>query len=270
VDWLIESFQVSQRRACGLMSISRSSYGYRRVDKDERHLAMRIRDLAAARVRYGYRRICILLQREGWKVNAKRVYRIYMAEGLAVRTKRRRKRAAERRVVPEAAKAVNERWSMDFMSDVLADGRPFRILTCVDQFSRYCPMLYAARSIGGGKVAENLDLASRWNGFPESITVDNGPEFSGRKLDAWAHERGVALDFIRPGKPVENGFIESFNGRLRDELLNTEIFLDIEEARSKLENWRQEYNNYRPHSSLENRTQSEVQARPPGVYACPF
>lgn len=241
------------------MLLNRSSYHYRKVEKDERHLVMRIRELAAARVRYGYRRISILLRREGWKVNAKRVYRIYKAEGLAVRTKRRKKRAAERRIAPEPANAPNERWSMDFVSDRLVDGRAFRILTCVDQCSRYCPFLYADTSIGAGKVADSIDLSGA---LPESITVDNGPEFSGKKLDQWAYERGVKLDFIRPGKPTENGFIESFNGRLRDELLNTEIFLSLAEAREKLEKWRAEYNNFRPHSSLGNRTPAEAVASP--------
>ncbi len=195
------------------------------MKRDERALIMRIRDLAAARVRYGYRRITVLLKREGWTVGKKRVYRLYKAEGLEVRTKKRKKRAAQRRVSLPAATAAQERWSMDFMSDRLTNGRPFRILTVVDQYTRACPLLLVDTSIGGHKVAAALMKAAARIGLPQTITVDNGPEFAGKVLDEWAYGHAIKLDFIRPGKPVENGYIESFNGRLRDELLNTELFL---------------------------------------------
>ena len=224
------------------MQLYWSSYNYQPVKKDERALIMRIRDLAAARVRYGYRRITVLLKREGWSVGKKRVYRIYKAEGLEVRTKKRKKRAAQRRVSLPAASAAQERWSMDFMSDRLVNGRPFRILTVVDQYTRACPLLLADTSIGGRKVAAALMKAAAGIGLPQTITVDNGPEFAGKVLDAWAYGHGIELDFIRPGKPVENGYIESFNGRLRDELLNTELFCTLAEAKEKLEAWRLDYN----------------------------
>ena len=253
-DWLVETYEVSKRRACRLMQLYGSSYNYQSVKKDERALIMRIRDLAAARVRYGYRRITVLLKREGWPVGKKRVYRIYKAEGLEVRTKKRKKRAAQRRVSLPAASAAQERWSMDFMSDRLTNGRPFRILTIVDQYTRACPLLLADTSIGGHKVAAGI-------GLPQTITVDNGPEFAGKVLDEWAYGHGIKLDFIRPGKPVENGYIESFNGRLRDELLNTELFLTLAEAKEKLEAWRLDYNTQRPHSSLGYRPPAEYAQR---------
>ena len=260
-EWLVEAYEVSKRRACRLMQLYWSSYNYQPVKKDEGALIMRIRDIAAARVRYGYRRITVLLKREGWSVGKKRVYRIYKAEGLEVRTKKRKKRAAQRRVSLPAASAAQERWSMDFMSDRLTNGRPFRILTVVDQYTRACPLLLADTSIGGRKVAAALMKAAAGIGLPQTITVDNGPEFSGKVLDEWAYGHGIELDFIRPGKPVENGYIESFNGRLRDELLNTELFCTLAEAKEKLEAWRLDYNTQRPHSSLGYRPPAEYAQR---------
>ena len=249
-EWLVEAYEVSKRRACRLMPLSWSSYNYQPVKKDEGALIMRIRDLAAARVRYGYRRITVLLKREGWCVGKKRVYRIYKAEGLEVRTKKRKKRAAQRRVSLPAASAAQERWSMDFMSDRLTNGRPFRILTVVDQYTRACPLLLVDTSIGGRKVAAALMKAAAGIGLPQTITVDNGPEFAGKVLDEWAYGHGIELDFIRPGKPVENGYIESFNGRLRDALLNTDLLCTLTEAKEKLEAWRLDYNTQRPHRPL--------------------
>ena len=170
----------------------------------------------------------VLLKREGWPVGKKRVYRIYKAEGLKVCTKKGKKRCAQRRVSLPAASAPQKRWSMDLMSDRLANGRPLRTLTIVDQYTRACPLLLADTSIGGHKVAKGI-------GLPQIITVDNGPEFAGKVLDAWANSHVIELDFIRPGIPVEDGYIESFNGRLRDELLNTEIFSTLSEVKEKLE-----------------------------------
>ncbi len=261
VEWLVEAYAVSKRRACRLMQLYWSSYNYQPVMRDERALIVRIRDLAAARVRYGYRRITVLLKREGWSVGKKRVYRIYKAEGLEVRTKKRKKRAAQRRVSLPAASAAQKRWSMDFMSDRLTNGRPFRILTVVDQYTRACPLLLADTSIGGRKVAAALTKAAAGIGLPKTITVDNGPEFAGKVMDEWAYGHGIELDFIRPGKPVENGYIESFNGRLRDELLNTEIFCTLAEVKEKLETWRLDYNTQRPHSSLGYRPPAEYAQR---------
>ena len=211
--------------------------------------------MAASHVRYGYRRLTVLLRREGWKVNAKRIYRLYTEEQLMVRTKQRRKNARRQRGTMAMATAPNQCWSMDFMSDKLWDGRSFRILTVVDQYTRECICLEADRAMTGMHVAQALERAKAERGhLPTSITVDNGSEFSSRALEAWVMSNDVQLCFIRPGRPVENGFIESFNGRLRDECLNVEWFVSLVNARQKLAKFREHYNHERPHSSLADRT----------------
>ena len=252
-----ESYQLSESRACGLVGITRWSHRYqsRRDSQDE--LRQRLRELAGNRPRYGYRRLTVLLRREGWKVNAKRVFRLYREEGLGVRTVQRKKRSGHTRVpLPEATR-VNQRWSMDFVSEKLVDGRWFRILTVVDQYTRECLCAHADRSQTGEKVVTQMKHIGLLRGLPESITTDNGGEFAGKAMEVWAYRNGVKLDLIRPGKPVENGYIESFNGRLRDECLNGELFFDLVDAREKLERWRADYNEQRPHSSLDNRTPAE-------------
>jgi putative transposase len=218
---------------------------------------MRLRDLAGTRTRYGYRRLTVMLRREGWVVNTKRVYRLYREEGLQVRTVKRAKRAAHLRVELPGAAHPNQRWSMDFVSDRLASGRWFRILTVVDQYTRECLCLYADRSQTGEKVVERMKRLVAQRGAPESITTDNGSEFAGRAMETWAYQAGAKMDFIRPGKPVENGYIESFNGRLRDECLNGEVFFTLTDAREKLERWQRDYNHRRPHSALADRTPEE-------------
>jgi len=215
---------------------------------------MRLRELAAVRVSYGYRRLHVLLRREGWKVNHKLVYRLYREEGLEVRTKKRRKRASALRVVLPAARMPNERWSMDFVSDSLHDGRRFRALTLVDQFSRESPAIEVGRSIPGSQVVAVLERLAMTTGLPKIITVDNGPEFTGRALDEWAHRNGIKLDYSRPGKPTDNAYIESFNGRLRQECLDQHWFSSLEDAKIKIETWRIDYNEQRPHSSLGDQT----------------
>ena len=218
-------------------------------------LRLRLRELAATQVRYGYRRLTVLLRREGWQVNAKRVYRLYDEEGLKVRSVERKKIGRRQRVPQGQASAPNQCWSADFVSDKLVDGRSYRILTVVDQFTRECVALEADRSVHGKQVAAVLSGAiGERGGAPKSITVDNGSEFTGRVLEAWAIQHGVQLCFIRPGRPVENGFIESFNGRLRDECLNVEWFSSLLEARRTLTDWRDHYNQERPHSALADRT----------------
>jgi putative transposase len=203
-------------------------------------------------------------------VNTKRVYRLYREEGLQVRTKKRTKRAAHTRVpLPEPSRA-NQRWSMDFVSDRLADGRWFRILRVVDQYTRECLCIYADRSQTGEKVVGHMQRLAALRGVPESITTDNGSEFAGQAMDVWAQQAGVTLDFIRPGRPVQNGYIESFNGRLRDEGLNCEVFLNLADAREKLERWRHDYNQARPHSGLADRTPEEfVRGIQGGPFALP-
>jgi putative transposase len=248
------TYQVSERRVSRLLPMARASLRYQGHRDPQEALRIRLYELAAARVRFGYRRLTVLLRRDGWRVNAKRIYRLYTEEGLTVRTKRRTKAAGRARVPQPEATAPNQRWSMDFMSERVADGRSFRILTVVDQFTRECLCLLADRSLTGENVAQALELLVGQRGVPHSITVDNGSEFASRVMDAWAYRHGIQLDFIRPGKPVENGFIESFNGRLRDECLNVEVFFTLEDAREKLTRWQEDYNNLRPHSSLQDVT----------------
>jgi len=216
---------------------------------------------AAARPRFGYRRIHVLLRREGELVNHKRVYRLYRDLGLLVR-RRRRKRVLPmlRRPKPTPA-APNERWSMDFTADTLADARSFRTLNLVDDFSRECVAIEVARSIPGEWVTRVLDRLAAERGLPRTIVVDNEPEFAGRALDQWAFERGVELHFIEPGKPVQNCFVESFNGKFRDECLNLNWFTSLSDAIKKIEAWRVDYNRHRPHSSLGDLTPEEFAQR---------
>lgn len=252
-----EAYGLSERRACGLMGITRWSNRYQSRRDPQVDLRMRLRELAGTRVRYGYRRLTVLLRREGRQVNAKRVYRLYCEEGLQVRTKKRAKRAAHVRVPLAAAIRRNQRWSMDFVIDRFANGLWFRILTVLDQFTKEGLCSHADHRQSGKKVVEQLDRIVAERGAPESITIDNGGEFAGRDMERWAYENDVKLDFIRPGKPVQNGFIESFNGRIRDECLNLEVFFDLADAREKIERWRHDYNHNRPHSSLDDRTPAE-------------
>ena len=234
------------------MLLQRSVFYYRSERRDRSGLAMRIKELAMSRIRFGYQRIAVLLRREGWEVGKKLVYRLYREQGLQVRTKRRKKLASQSRGTLELAKASNERWSMDFVTDRLEDGRYFRVLTMLDQYDRTSLGLIAAGSFSGTKVSAYLDEIAQLRGYPQSITCDNGPEFCSRAFDRWAHLHKIRIDYIRPGKPVENGYIESFNARLRDECLNVTLFESLSDAKEKLEAWRQDYNQNRPHSSLGN------------------
>jgi putative transposase len=230
---------------------------------------MRLKELAYARPRYGYRRLTVLLQRDGWLVNHKRVYRIYGEEALLVRTKRRKKRAAERRLQPLPATVPGEHWSIDFVSDQLADGRRFRILTAIDQVSRECVCLEAAQRLPAEAVTAALERAMAVYGQPMVITSDNGTEFASNHFDQWAYRRGIELDFIAPGRPMENGFIESFNGKLRDECLSVHWFESLGEAQRLIVQWRCEYNERRPHSSLGNRAPAAYVAELLGTGSSP-
>lgn len=199
-----------------------------------------------------------MLRREGIMVNRKRVHRLYKLEGLQVRTAKRRQKIAGRARVPATApRGVNEAWSMDFVADRLENGRRVRILTIVDQYSRECVAVVADFSLTGEKVVSCLEGLKKMRGLPKSITVDNGPEFISKALDAWAYRSGVKIQFIRPGKPVENAFIKSFNGRLRDELLNVDVFGTLEDVRAKLDAWKYDYNTARPHGSIDGKTPLE-------------
>jgi putative transposase len=198
-----------------------------------------------------------MLKRENLVVNPKRTERIYREEGLALRRKRRRKGAAGIRAVIPAAVRPNEHWSMDFVSDSIVTGRRFRALTIVDNYTRECPAIEVDTSLGGTRVVNVLDRLAETRELPEVITIDNGPEFAGKALDEWAYRKSIKLNFITPGKPVENAYAESFNGRLRDECLNTNWFMNLKHARNVIEDWRRDYNEVRPHSSLKNMTPME-------------
>ena len=253
--WAQEAYRISERHAARLVQLAIGTLRYQSRKVFDEVLRHRLREMAGTHVRYGYRRLTVLLRREGWHVNAKRIYRLYREEGLIVRTKQRRKMARRRPVPTGVAVRPNHCWSMDFVSDKLADGRSFRILTVVDQFTRECVKWEADRSMTGMKVVQALERAQQERGsLPKSITVDNGSEFCSRALEAWAMSHEVQLCFIRPGRPVENGFIESFNGRLRDECLNVEWFTSLDDARQKLAKFCEHYNQQRPHSALADRT----------------
>lgn len=258
--WLMarEEQGLSERRACRLIGIHRSVARYTRRKQDPPELLRRLRELAAERRRYGYRRLTILLRREGFMVNHKRVYRLYCEEGLLVRRRKRKKAAGVTRVMPPIPERKDQRWSMDFLLDGLADGRRLRVLTLVDDYSRECLAIEVGTSLPGARVVQVLEQVSSVRGVPLAILVDNGPEFAGKALDAWAYERGVGLHFIEPGKPVQNAYIESFNGKFRDECLNEHWFGSLPEAQAIMEAWRQDYNTFRPHSSLGNRTPEEA------------
>jgi len=256
-EWAQTTYRLSQRRAARLIPVRLNTWRYQRRRDSQEALRQRLRELARVRVRFGYRRLTVLLRREGWPVNAKRIYRLYREEGLEVRTKRRTRLASTGRVPLPPATCPNERWSMDFVSARLADGRWFRTLTVLDLYTRECLALVADRSLTGVKVATILTRVIQQRPAPSAITVDNGGEFVSRAMDAWAYAHDVQLDFIRPGKPLENAYIESFNGRLRDECLSRHVFGSVAEAQVVLNTWRQDYNQVRPHSALQDRTPAD-------------
>jgi putative transposase len=244
-------YRVSVRRAFRALKGPRSTLYYRSKKSEQAFLRERIKEIAASRVRYGYRRIHTLLQREGWEVNHKRVHRLYREEGLQVRLKPPKRRvSAKLRDDRSESYRFNQCWSMDFMVDQLFDGRRLRVLTIVDNFSRVSPFIGVGTTYKGYDVVLALNQAVKRYGVPERIMVDNGSEFVSREVDLWAYANRVTLDFSRPGKPTDNAYIESFNGRFRQECLNEHWFLTLEDARQKIESWRRYYNEERPHSSL--------------------
>lgn len=257
---LIAAYRVSIRRACKVVCLHRSNWHYKPHRREDRPLRQRIKEIAATRVRYGMWRIYVLLRREGFKDNHKRVHRIYKEEGLNLRSKRpRRNKAAARRLERPESTSLHQCWSMDFVQDQLFDGRKFRCLTVVDNFSRYCHAIRVGKSIKGIDVVEVMEALKKENKLvPKRIQVDNGSEFISKEFDKWAYENGVTLDYSRPGKPTDNPFIESFNGSFRDECLNMHWFLSLDDAYDKINRWVDEYNNFRPHSSLNDLTPAEV------------
>lgn len=248
---------LSERRACRFTGFSISTQRYQSRRPSDDALRTRLKELAEKRPRWGYRRLYILLKREGCERNRKLVQRLYREEGLSVRKRRRRKMVAALRSPMAVPIRANDRWSIDFVRDTLADGRVFRGFTVVDDFTRECPAIEVDHSLPGERVARTLDRLSKERGLPKTIVCDNGPEFQGQALDFWAYRHGVAISFIQPGKPVQNAFIESFNGKLRDECLNETYFTSLNDAQLTIEAWRKDYNETRPHSSLGDLTPAE-------------
>ena len=246
----IKSRGHAERRACELAGLQRSTCRYRSRRQDDPKLVARLRKVAEERPRFGYRRVHALLRREGFAVNRKRVYRIYKAAGLAVRRRKRRKRREARPAPPVAVTRPNQRWSMDFVHDYLADGRRLRTFNVVDAFTRECLAIEVDTSLPARRVVGVLDTLVWMSGLPESLRVDNGPEFISTVMEAWADQHGVKLDFIQPGKPTQNAHVESFNGRFRDECLAQARFPTLARARVEIELWRVDYNTARPHSAI--------------------
>lgn len=263
-DW-----RVSIRKACGALRFDRSTYHYKSLRTDPAALKKRIKEICETRVRYGYHRVHFALQREGWTVNIKKTYRIYNVMGLQLRNKTPKRRVkAKLRDDRTEAVGANDVWAMDFVHDQLATGRKLRVLTVIDTCSRYVPILDVKFSYRGEDVVNSLERVCTLIGYPKTIRVDNGPEFTSRDLDLWAYHRGVILDFSRPGKPTDNAFIEAFNGKFRQECLNAHWFLSLADAVEKLEAWRRYYNEERPHSAIGNKfpimlIKSEGETSPP-------
>lgn len=251
VDYLEKAYEASERRCCRVLRLNRSIYRRRPRRDEQAFLRMRIKEIAAVRVRYGYRRIHVLLKREGWGINVKRVYRLYKLEGLNLRHNTKRKRINQDRIPPRSdATEANEYWAMDFVSDQIFNGKRFRVLTLINLFTRECLATYADKAIKGEGVCEILEHVSKERGTPKNIKMDNGPELISRALDAWTYDRKIQLVFSRPGTPTDNAHIEYFNGSLWEECLNTNWFMSLDGARGKLEQWRNDYNEFRPHSAL--------------------
>jgi len=258
VSYLKAEWCLAERRSCGLASIGRSTVRYQRRRSGDQELRERLRELAGQRRRFGYRRLHVMLRREGEMVNHKRIYRLYREEGLTVRKRRRKRVSRAERVPLQAPSDPDQLWSLDFVQDALWWGRKIRLLTVEDTYTREALAIEVDTSLSGARVARVLDrLIAERGAQPDEIVLDNGPELTSKALDQWAYENGVRLHFIDPGKPQQNGFIESFNGRFRDECLNEHWFLSLADARTTVEEWRIDYNQNRPHSSLGNLTPEE-------------
>ena len=248
---------VSQRRACVILKIDRSSVRYQSTRPDDADLREAMKKVAAERRRFGYRRIHVMLERQGIHMNQKKLRRLYREEKLQVRKRGGRKRALGTRKPMLLPSKANERWSLDFVSDSFTDGRRFRVLAIVDDFSRECLALVADTSLSGLRVARELSHLIQLRGKPTTIVSDNGTELTSMAVLKWCQETSVEWHYIQPGKPMQNGFVESFNGSFRDECLNETLFSSLREARTKINNWKEDYNHNRPHSSLGNQTPHE-------------
>jgi putative transposase len=252
----MEEHQLSERHACRLLELDRSTYRYEAEPDANQKLREALVALARQQPRYGYRRLWAILERRGWKVNVKRIYRLYREEGLMVR-RLKRKHVVRTAPVESLLSAPNQEWALDFVSDSVASGRALRALTIIDSYTRECPAIEVASGICSRQVTRTLAKVIEDRGKPKSLRSDNGPEFTSRHFVAWCEEQGIFLNHIQPGKPMQNGHVESFNGRLRDECLNAGWFVNLSDAKKKIENWRKQYNAERPHSSLDYRTPAE-------------
>lgn len=254
-----QQYPVSERRACRLTGAGRTTVRYRsRKRPDDTVLRTRLRALAQERPRFGYRRLHALLRREGVVVNHKRIERLYRAEGLAVGRRGRKRVARQDRGRPQPPRQPNQQWALDFVSDALKSGRRLRCLNVVDTCTREALAIVVDTSLGGDRVARELEHLVNRRGAPEEIVLDNGPELRSQVLDQWANGHRITLRFIAPGKPVQNAVCESFNGRFRDECLNQHWFLNLDDARTIIEGWRQDYNQVRPHGALGHQTPEQV------------
>jgi putative transposase len=261
VAHLRTSFVVSERRACSALGVDRTSVRYRSHRPDDAAVRARLRELAGIRRRFGYRRLHVLMRREGLVMNHKKLRRLYREERLQVRRRGGRKRALGTRAPLTIPQGPNQRWSLDFLSDAFADGRRFRILAVVDDFTRECLALVADTSLPGLRVVRELDAVVAQRGRPAMCVSDNGTELTGMAVLRWCQEMRVEWHYIAPGKPQQNAFIESFNGRLRDELLNETLFTSLAQVRALLTAWKEDYNDVRPHSALGNLTPTEYADR---------
>lgn len=269
---LVETHGVSQRRACQVIGVDRTMVRYRSLRPDDVTLRTRLKELAAVRRRFGYRRLHVLLRREGIQVNLKKLRRVYSEEKLQVRMRKGRKRALGTRAPMAVPQEPNQRWSLDFVSDVFAHGRRFRVLAVVDDFTAECLCLVADTSLSGLRVTRELDTVIAVRKAPATIVSDNGTELTSMAILTWSQANNIEWHYITPGKPQQNAFIESFNGRLRDELLNETLFTSLTHARAALAAWKDDYNRCRPHSRLGWLTPSEFANRnvrskqwPPGA-----
>jgi len=256
VAFVVEKFPMSERQACKLLEVERSSYRYEPRPRDDGRIREEMVELAKQKPRYGYRRLGVLLARRGWKMNHKRLYRLYREEHLAVRRLKRKRLVRPAAPVAELTRA-NQEWAMDFVMDGLATGRALRALTAVDEYTRECLAIEVDSCLSSRRVTRVLEWVIQQRGKPEAVRCDNGPEFTSRHFLAWCEEQQIRLVHIQPGRPMQNGRVESFNGRLRDECLNANWFATMSEAKRKIEAWREEYNRERPHSSLGYRTPEE-------------
>ena len=258
VSHVYSQHKISERRACELIHVSRSSYRYKKVTSKNEEIKSKLKEIAYERKRFGYRRLHILLRRTGYKINHKKTYRLYKESHLKLRktSKKKRYRNNEKRpsILPMRA---NQKWAMDFMTDNLTTGKKLRVFNVVDVFSRECPVIEIGTSMPSSKVIEILDNLALERGLPETLKVDNGPEYTSEAIRKWANEKGINLEYIPPGRPMENGHIESFNGKFREECLNQNAFKNMSEAKKIVEEWRVDYNELRPHSALGYKTPIE-------------